>query len=143
MNSSELSSSLRAVISALHKGLRKQLYSVDTYSMTELETIKHLAKNASLLPSELAALTRIKTQSMSQILNKLEKQEVIKRTTSTEDKRKVYISLTDSGVKFVEKARYDRDEWLKELIEKSLSEDEKKQLTEALPLLHKLIEHKK
>ena len=143
MNSSELSSSLRAVISALHKGLRKQLYSVDTYSMTELETIKHLAKNASLLPSELAALTRIKTQSMSQILNKLEKQEVIKRTTSTEDKRKVYISLTDSGVKFVEKARYDRDEWLKELIENSLSEDEKKQLTEALPLLHKLIEHKK
>ena len=143
MNSSELSSSLRAVISALHKGLRKQLYSADTYSMTELETIKHLAKNASLLPSELAALTRIKTQSMSQILNKLEKQEVIKRTTSTEDKRKVYISLTDSGVKFVEKARYDRDEWLKELIENSLSEDEKKQLTEALPLLHKLIEHKK
>jgi len=143
MNSSELSSSLRAVISALHKGLRKQLYSVDTYSMTELETIKHLAKNTSLLPSELAALTRIKTQSMSQILNKLEKQEVIKRTTSTEDKRKVYISLTDSGVKFVEKARYDRDEWLKELIENSLSEDEKKQLTEALPLLHKLIEHKK
>jgi len=143
MNSSELSSSLRAVISALHKGLRKQLYSVDTYSMTELETIKHLAKNTSLLPSELAALTRIKTQSMSQILNKLEKQEVIKRTTSTEDKRKVYISLTDSGVKFVEKARYDRDEWLKELIENSLSEDEKKQLAEALPVLHKLIEHKK
>jgi DNA-binding MarR family transcriptional regulator len=142
MNSSELSSSLRAVISALHKGLRKQLYSVDTYSMTELETIKHLAKNTSLLPSELAALTRIKTQSMSQILNKLEKQNVIKRTTSTEDKRKVYISLTDSGVKFVEQVRYDRDEWLKELIEKSLSEDEKKLLEEALPVLHKLIKIK-
>jgi DNA-binding MarR family transcriptional regulator len=139
MNSSELSSSLRAVVSALHKGLRKQLYSVDAYSMTELETIRHLAKDASLLPSELATMTRIKTQSMSQILSKLEKQDVIKRTTSTEDKRKVYISLTDSGVKFVEKARYDRDEWLKEVIEKSLTEDEKKLLAEALPVLHKLI----
>jgi DNA-binding MarR family transcriptional regulator len=142
MNSSELSSSLRAVVSALHKGLRKKLYSVDTYSMTELETIRHLAKNASLLPSELAALTRIKTQSMSQILNKLEKQDVIKRTTSTDDKRKVYISLTDSGVKFVEQARYDRDEWLKELIEESLTEDEKKLLAEVLPVLHKLIKIK-
>jgi len=142
MNSSELSSSLRAVVSALHKGLRKQLYSVDTYSMTELETIKHIAKNTSLLPSELAVLTRIKTQSMSQILNKLEKQDVIKRTTSTEDKRKVYISLTDSGVKFVEQVRYDRDEWLKELIEESLTEDEKKILAEALPVLHKLIKIK-
>ena len=142
MNSSELSSSLRAVVSALHKGLRKQLYSVDTYSMTELETIKHIAKNTSLLPSELAVLTRIKTQSMSQILNKLEKQDVIKRTTSTEDKRKVYISLTDSGVKFVEQVRYDRDEWLKELIEESLTEDDKKILAEALPVLHKLIKIK-
>lgn len=142
MNSSELSSSLRAVVSALHKGLRKQMYSVDTYSMTELETIKHIAKNTSLLPSELATLTRIKTQSMSQILNKLEKQDVIKRTTSTEDKRKVSVSLTDSGVKFIEQARYDRDEWLKELIEQSLTEDEKKLLEEALPVLHKLIKIK-
>ena len=142
MNSSELSSSLRAVVSALHKGLRKKLYSVDTYSMTELETIKHITKNTSLLPSELAALTRIKTQSMSQILKKLEQQDVIKRTTSTEDKRKVYISLTDSGVKFVEQVRYDRDEWLKELIEESLTEDDKKILAEALPVLHKLIKIK-
>lgn len=139
MDSTELSSSLRAVVSALHKGLRKQLYSVNTYSMTELETIRHLAKNASLLPSELAALTRIKTQSMSQILNKLEKQEVIKRTASTDDKRKVYISLTDSGMKFVEQARYHRDEWLKDLIEETLTEDEKTLLAKALPVLHKLI----
>ena len=139
MDSTELSSSLRAVVSALHKGLRKQLYSVNTYSMTELETIRHLAKNASLLPSELAALTRIKTQSMSQILNKLEKQEVIKRTVSTDDKRKVYISLTYSGMKFVEQARYHRDEWLKDLIEETLTEDEKTLLAKALPVLHKLI----
>jgi DNA-binding MarR family transcriptional regulator len=139
MDSTDLSSSLRAVVSALHKGLRKQLYSVDTYSMTELDTIRHLAKNASLLPSELAAMTRIKTQSMSQVLNKLEKLDVIKRTASTEDKRKVSISLTDSGMKFVERARYDRDEWLKELIEKSLTEEEKTLLVNALPVLQKLI----
>ena len=142
MDSTELSSSLRAVVSALHKGLRKQLYSVDTYSMTELETIRLLAKNASLLPSELAAMTRIKTQSMSQVLNKLEKLDIIKRTASTDDKRKVSISLTDSGIKFVEKARYDRDEWLKELIEKSLTEEEKTLLVHALPVLQKLIKIK-
>ncbi len=139
MDSTELSSSLRAVVSALHKGLRKQLYSVNTYSMTELETIRHLAKNPSLLPSELAALTRIKTQSMSQILNKLERQDVIKRTASTEDRRKVYISLTDSGMKLVQQARYHRDEWLKDLIEETLTEDEKTLLAKVLPVLHKLI----
>ena len=142
MNSSELSSSLRAVVSALHKGLRKQLYSVDTYSMTELETIKHIAKNTSLLPSELAVLTRIKTQSMSQILNKLEKQDVIKRTTSTEDKRKVYISLTILGKEKVEEIKYHGDEWLKHLIEESLTIEEQELLAKALPVLNKLIDPK-
>jgi len=142
MDSTELASSLRTVVSALIKGLRKQMYSADSYSMTEVETLKHLSKNASLLPSELAALTRIKAQSMSQILNKLEKQNMIKRTASTEDKRKISISLADSGLKFIEKSRYDRDEWLKGLIERKLTEEDKMLLMKALPVLQKLIENK-
>jgi DNA-binding MarR family transcriptional regulator len=142
MNTTELSSSLRSVISALHKGLRKQIYSVDKYSMTEIETIGHLYRCTSLLPSELASLTRIKTQSMSQILNKMEEQGIIVRTPSEDDKRKVYISLSPSGKKMVEQTRYDRDEWLKSLIEKSLTDKETEQLKKALPVLNKLIEIK-
>jgi len=79
---------------------------------------------------------------MSQILNKLEKQNMIKRTASTEDKRKTSISLTDSGLKFIEKSRYDRDEWLKGLIERNLTEEDKMLLMKALPVLLKLIENK-
>jgi DNA-binding MarR family transcriptional regulator len=141
MDASELASSLRSVISGLHKGLRKQMYSVNTYSMTEIQTIGHLARKP-LLPTELAALTNVKTQSMSQILKKLEEQGVIKRAPSKDDKRKVYISLTAFGKKMVEKTRYDRDEWLKGGIEKSLTEKEKELLIKALPVLNKLIENK-
>jgi DNA-binding MarR family transcriptional regulator len=112
MSTAELSSSLRSVISGLHKGLRKQMHSVSSYSMTEIETIAHLARCSSLLPTELAALTKIKTQSMSQILNKMEEQQVIKKTPSKDDKRKVFISLTSSGKKIVEKVKYEKDEWL-------------------------------
>ena len=142
MNSAELAFSLRSVISALHKGLRKQMYSVNTYSMTEIETIGHLFRNTALLPTELAALTRIKTQSMSQILKKMEAQGIIKRTPSKDDKRKVYISLTSSGRKMVEKTKYDRDEWLKEIIEQSLTGKEQQLLEKALPVLNKLTETK-
>jgi len=140
MDSTTLSSSLRSVISSLHKGLRKQSFSVNAYSMTELETIAHLFRNGSLLPTELASLTKVKTQSMSQILKKLEEQGIIKRNPSKEDKRKVYISLTAAGKKMVEKTQYERDEWLKALIEKSLNTKEKELLTKALPVLTKLIE---
>ena len=138
----ELASSLRTVVSALHKGLRRQMSSVNTYSMTEMETIGHLARSSPLLPTELAALTRVKTQSMSQILKNIEEQHVIKRTASKEDKRKVYISLTSVGKNMVEKARYDKDEWLKATIESSLNDKERELLIKTLPVLHKLVEIK-
>jgi len=142
MNNTELSSSLRAIVSGLHKGLRRQMDSINTYSMTELETIGLLSRNSSLQPTELAAFTRVKTQSMSQILNKMEEQGLVKRTPSKEDKRKVCISLTASGKKLVERAKYDKDEWLKGVIENELTEKEKEQLTRVLPILNKLIEAK-
>ena len=125
MDSTELASSVRSVVSALHKGLRKHSSAVNTYSMTEMETIGCLTRSPSLLPTELAALTRVKTQSMSQILKKMEEQGVIKRTPSKDDKRKVYISLTSFGKKMVEKTKYERDEWLKGLIKKTLTDKEK------------------
>ena len=142
MDTTELSSTLRSVVSSLHKGLRKQADSVKEYSMTEVETIGHLSRNSALLPTELASLTRIKTQSMSQILKKIEKQGIVKRTPSKEDKRKVYISLTPFGKKMVEKVKYDKDEWLKNAIEKSLSDKDKELLIKALPILNKLVETK-
>ena len=90
------------------------------------------------MPSELAALTRIKTQSMSQILKKMEEQGIIERSPSSDDKRKVYISLTPFGKKMVEKTRYDRDEWLKNAIDKLLTKSEKELISTALPALKKL-----
>ncbi|MGZ3883731.1 MAG: MarR family winged helix-turn-helix transcriptional regulator [Bacteroidia bacterium] len=142
MDSAELSSSLRTVVSGLHKSLRKQMSPVSTYSMTEIETIALLTRHAALLPTELAALTRVKTQSMSQIINKLTEQGVVKRTPSRDDKRKVYISLTAAGKKMVEKTRYERDAWLKGVIEKALTDKERDLLVKALAVMNKLIETK-
>ena len=142
MNNKELSSALRSAVSTLHKGLRKQIYSVNSYSMTELETIGLLNRNGMLLPSELAARTRVKNQSMSQILNKLDEKGVIKRTPSKEDKRKVYISLSPQGKKLVEQTRYDRDEWLRSVIEQTLSEKERELLARSIPILNKLADIK-
>jgi DNA-binding MarR family transcriptional regulator len=140
MDTLELASSLRTSVAALHKVLRKQASSISTYSMTERETIGLLMRNTALLPTELAALTKVKTQSMSHILNNLEEQGLLKRTPAKDDKRKVYISITPVGKKIVEKARYEWDEWLKDAIEKSLTEKEKKILGESLPVLNKLTE---
>jgi DNA-binding MarR family transcriptional regulator len=139
MQTKDLASSLRITISLLHKSLRKQMYSINALSLTEMETIGHLIRNSALLPSELANLTRVKTQSMSQIIKKLEELELIIRTPSKEDGRKVYISLTESGKQAVEQTRLERDQWLSDAIEETLTKEEKALLEKVIPVLNKII----
>ena len=140
MKSTELASELRTAVSTLHKSMRRQMSSVSSYSMTEIETIAHLARSGSLLPTELAALTKVKTQSMSQILKEMEEHQIIKRTPSKEDGRKVFISLTAAGKNLVVKAKYAKDEWLKSAIDNALTEKEKDLLVRVIPLLVRISE---
>lgn len=139
MDIQELSTSLRSAIAALHKGFRKHLYSELSFSLTEMEVIGHLYRSSPMLPSELSALARVKAQSMSQILNKLEEQGVVRRKPSKEDKRKVYIYLTSPAKKMLAKTVYDRDEWLAQVIARALSASERNTLVKALPVLQKLL----
>jgi DNA-binding MarR family transcriptional regulator len=138
MAQTRLSSSLRMAVASLHKALRKQASYTSSYSMTELETIGFIARNNSILASELAVLTRITTQSMSQILKKFELQGLITRTASVNDKRKVHISLTPAGEKLVKQNRYERDVFLQKRIETLLTDKEVALLEKVVPILDKL-----
>jgi DNA-binding MarR family transcriptional regulator len=114
------------------------MYSVATYSITEIITMGYLYRQGAMLPSELAGHTGVKTQSMSQILNKMQEHKLIRREPSKEDGRKVYISLTAHGKKIVEKTRYERDEWLGAAMEQSLTAKETAILAQSIAILEKL-----
>ena len=138
MDSANLASSVRSVIGALHKGLRRPGRTIGSFSMTEIETISLLFRHQHMLPTELAAHTRVKTQSMSQILRNLEEHGLVQRQPSDADKRKIIVTLTKKGMQMVEQTRYEKDLWLKERLDTLLSEREKKLLEQALTVLHKL-----
>jgi Transcriptional regulators len=138
MPQTELTSSLRMAVAALHKALRRKTSHISSYSMTELETISLINRNKSILASELAMRTRITTQSMSQILKKLESQGLIERKESANDKRKMHISITPAGEKLVKQNRYERDLHLQKRIEKLLTEKEVALLEKVVPVLNKL-----
>jgi DNA-binding MarR family transcriptional regulator len=116
------------------------MHSAEVLSMTEIETLGLLYLRGALLPSELASLTKIKMQSMSQILKKMERHEVITRSPSETDGRKVYIALTPTGRTMIEQTRYERDEWLNNVVKQALTDKERKLLREALPILNKIAE---
>ena len=96
-NSQQLASDLRTVITRLIKKLRNKSTTSEKLSLTERSTISLLDRHRELLPSELAAMEKITTQSMSQILNHLLELGYIVRRVSPTDKRKVIISLSKAG----------------------------------------------
>lgn len=136
----QLAASLRTVITRLIKKLRKESKSAQDLSLTERSVIALLDQHRQLLPSELAATEKITNQSMSQILNHLDELGYITRTASETDKRKVFISLSDEGLRMLLKVRSEREEWLIKAIKETCTPEEQVVLKTVVGLLTKILE---
>jgi DNA-binding MarR family transcriptional regulator len=135
-----LASELRTVVTRLIKKLRKQSSTASQLSLTERTTIALLDQYGELLPNELAAMEKITTQSMSQILSKLLEMGLIKRRISETDKRKAIITLSDPGRTLLYQVRNERDEWLNKALEATCTAEEKALLKKAIGPLTKLVD---
>lgn len=140
INDNELASRLRMSITRLVKVIRTEVRHDEVLSLTERSTLLMVCQYSKMLPSELAAKEKVTSQSMSQIIRKLELNEYIEKTPSTEDKRKVIISITSKGKEFIELKKNKSHEWLEKAISEKTSEAEKKILLSAITILTKLVE---
>jgi DNA-binding MarR family transcriptional regulator len=136
----QLASDLRMVITRLIKKLRTKSSTSEKLSLTERSTIALLDQHNELLPNELAAMEKITTQSMSQILNHLLKLGYIHRRTSETDKRKAIISLSDAGREILYQVRSERAEWLSKALQETCTQKEQEILREAIGPLTKLVD---
>ena len=135
-----LASELRTVVTRLVKKLRKKTAWAEKLSLTERSTIALLDQHKTMLPSELAAMEQITTQSMSQVLNHLFEMGCITRTPSETDKRKILISLSPAGQEILYKARNEKDEWLNKVLSENFSDEERVILNKAIGPLTRLID---
>ncbi|WP_183557985.1 MarR family winged helix-turn-helix transcriptional regulator [Mucilaginibacter sp. SP1R1] len=136
----QLASELRIVVTRLIKKLRKQSLTAGQLSLTERSTIALLDQHQELLPNELAAMEKITTQSMSQILSNLLQRGLIKRRISETDKRKAIISLSTLGRAMLYQVRNERDEWLNKALEATCTLEEQALLKKAIGPLTKLVD---
>jgi DNA-binding MarR family transcriptional regulator len=139
-NNRKLASDLRTVITRLIKKLRNKSAASEKLSLTERSTIALLDQHKELLPSELAAMEKITTQSMSQILNHLLELGYIIRRVSATDKRKVIISLSKTGQDILYKMRNERDEWLNKALNTACTAKEQEMLRRAIMPLTRLVD---
>src|SRR5580700_8392749 len=128
----QLASELRTVIVRLIKKLRVKSETAGLLSLTERSTRPLLDQQQTILPSELAAMEKITTQSMSQILNHLSELGYIHRKISKTDKRKSIISLSKAGQNTLYKLRNERDEWLSKALKETCSAKEQEILRRAI-----------
>ncbi len=136
----QLSSEMRTVLTRLIKKLRKQSVTGMALSLTERSTMSLLQQEGELLPNELAAMEKITSQSMSQILNHLFELGYINRRSSKEDKRKSFISLSAKGNAVLNQVRSERDNWLYRALAQSCTSAEIDTLKKALIPLKKLVD---
>jgi len=138
----ELAANLRIVISRLVKILRSETRGDELLSLTERSTLALVYQYGEMLPSELALIEKVTSQSMSQIINKLVALGLIKKTSSKADKRKVIITITKAGKKFVKIKRHEKQEWLAKAINEKATQKEKEILMNAIKVLTKLVDLK-
>lgn len=130
---------LRTVITRLVKKLRRQSKAGQQLSLTERSVLVQLQQQGPLHPGVLAAMEKVTNQSMSQILNHLSALNLVRRTPSEEDKRKVLISLTEAGETILTKIRSEPDEWLAEVIHQTCSKEEVFILRQAAGLMTRMV----
>jgi len=138
----EMAAELRVVISRLVKIIRTEVKQDQLLSLTERSTLSLVYHRTAMLPSELAALEKVTNQSMSQVINKLLLLGLIHKTASTADRRKVIVSITGAGKKYIEKKRQDSQEWLAKSIREKTNQKEKEVLSKAIKVLTKLVDLK-
>ncbi|MDJ1481847.1 MarR family transcriptional regulator [Cytophagaceae bacterium YF14B1] len=136
-----LPTELRTVVTRLMKKLRSKSPTRDTLSLTERSVIRLLDEHKELLPSEIARIEKVTTQSMSQILNHLSDLGYITRTPSETDKRKITITLSEGGLALLNASRNERDEWLSHALHATCTSEELEILRQALAPLKKLLEY--
>jgi len=140
-NSTLIASQLRTVLARLNRKLRKLSPSNTVLSQTERSVLVLLEQHEYMLSAELAVIEKITPQSMGALLNHLDELKLISKTASESDRRKIHISLSETGKQMLEQVRHERDEWLSKALAEVCTPQERLILKEAIGPLTKLVNY--
>ncbi|MER5177275.1 MarR family transcriptional regulator [Streptomyces sp. NPDC002896] len=112
-------------------------------SITAAATLSRLARSGPVRLTKLAESEGVSQPSMTQLVQRLTKQGLVKRISDPDDGRVVLVSITDSGRRLSEERRRKRGERFADLLE-TLPAEDRQALADAarvgLPVLGRLVE---
>jgi len=136
MNSSE-ESAAQALREAL-RPLWRQLTATRGLSAGKMGVLAYLAEHGTATSSTLAASEKISPQAIATAVRELESLGLVARTPDDQDRRRVWLELTDTGRERLALERSSGNTWLAHAIAERLSADERRLLDSVVPVLRKL-----
>lgn len=100
--------------------------------------LSHLGREGPTRLTELARMDGVSQPAMTQMVTRLEREGLVRRVSSTDDRRGVLVEVTDAGVDLVRLRRAELAEALQELTAR-LDPEEQKAVATALPALARAI----
>jgi DNA-binding MarR family transcriptional regulator len=128
---------LRVLIGRLRRRLR-EVAGAGELTPSQLSVLSQLDKQDGASASDLAALERVRPQSMAATLAALDQQGLVRRDPDPEDGRRQLVSLSPAGREVVQGTRQAREEWLARALQDRYTEPERRTILEALALLDRL-----
>jgi DNA-binding MarR family transcriptional regulator len=129
---------LEAVLSRLLR-LFRQLATPGELSLSALSVLARLERDGAQRLTELATSEGVSQPGMSQLVGRLERDGLVRRTASTGDRRGVLVEVTDAAKELVGRRRAQRAAALRELLGR-LDADDRTTIDDALPALTRLVE---
>jgi DNA-binding MarR family transcriptional regulator len=107
---------------------------------SQASVLLRLKKDGPATVSSLARAEGMRPQSMSAIVTPLQKSGLIRGAPDPTDGRQTLMSLTPKCLKWIQKSREARQDWLTATISQKLSVHEQEKLQAAIELLARLVE---
>jgi DNA-binding MarR family transcriptional regulator len=129
---------LAAVLEQLVR-LTRQLATAGGLSSASASALARLSRDGPQRLTELANAEGVSQPGMTQLVTRLERDGLVRRTASTDDRRGVLVEMTDAGLALVNRRRAERAEAVSELLAR-LDRQDQAAITNALPALARLVE---
>jgi len=105
---------------------------------SQTSVLLRLEKDGAATVSSLARAEGMRPQSMSAVVTPLEEAGLVRGSADPDDGRQTLMALTPKCLKWIEKGRAVRQDWLATILSQKLSVQEQEKLREALELLKRL-----
>lgn len=133
-NEATLALALREALRPLWRRLNAQ----KTLSIGKVGVLTYLAEHGAATSSTLASVEKISPQAIATAVRELEGLGLLTRTPDDQDRRRVWIDLTEAGRERLALERSTGNAWLEQAVTERLTAEERELLESVVPLLRKL-----